>query len=78
VRAKHPAPGPLVICSDGLATPAPNTAPGQTFSRLRSALKRLTLPRHPIAWLHPRSSRALADWLPRLCRNIPISRFESM
>jgi len=75
-RSKLGAAGPLIICSDGLATPAPGGPPGHTFTSLRRALQRVARAGAPMAWLHPAASRALADWLPRLCRTMPIDRFE--
>jgi len=75
-RSKNGADGPLIICSDGLATPASGERPGLTFTTLRRALQRLALSGAPIAWLHPPARRALANWLPRLCHSLPIARFQ--
>jgi magnesium chelatase subunit I len=76
-RSRHGAGGPVIICSDGLATPAPGGQPGHTFTTLRRALHRVARAGAPIAWLHPAARRAFADWLPRLCRSLPIARFEA-
>jgi len=75
-RSKHGAGGPLIICSDGLATPAPGGQPGDTFTALRRTLQRLAQTGASIAWLHPAARRALADWLPRLCHSLPVAQFE--
>ena len=76
-RSKHGADGPLVLCSDGLATPAGGGHPGQTFTTLRRTLERLARAGSPMAWLHPTSGRALADWIPRLCHSLKITRLEA-
>ncbi|HSH40028.1 MAG TPA: hypothetical protein VK993_14745 [Chthoniobacterales bacterium] len=75
-RLRSTSTGPFVVCSDGFATPAANEHSGNTFSRLRAALGRITRTPVSVAWVHPAAKRALADWLPRLCDGLPVSRFE--
>jgi len=74
-RNNYGADGPLIICSDGLATPSSGERPGHTFSTFRRTLRALASAGAPIAWLHPAAKRAFADWLPRLCHSLPIARF---
>jgi uncharacterized protein (DUF58 family) len=76
-RSRRGADGPVIICSDGLATPAPKEKPGHTFATLRRALQRLARAGAPVAWLHPAAKRALADWIPRLGQSLAIARFEA-
>jgi Mg-chelatase subunit ChlI len=66
----------LVILSDGLASPAPEENPTQSFARLRQILRRLTRSGTPCAWIHPKAKRGMKRWIPKLLQGLPFARFE--
>ena len=66
----------LAIASDGLASPAPEERPALTQRRLSDALGRIVRAQISIAWIHPPPKRGLARWLPALCRNLRVKRWE--
>jgi Mg-chelatase subunit ChlI len=66
----------LVILSDGLATPAPQENPAESFARLRQILRRLARSGTPCAWIHPTAKRGMKLWIPKLLHRLPFARFE--
>jgi Mg-chelatase subunit ChlI len=66
----------LVILSDGLATPAPEENPAESFVRLRQILRRLARSETPCAWIHPTAKRGMKRWIPKLLYRLPFARFE--
>ena len=62
----------IVIVSDGLATPEAGQSYRDTPGRLRHYLRRLTQLNVSTAWLYPSTERALARWLQRVLRGLPV------
>src|SRR5215469_3277290 len=63
----------VVIVSDGLATLQAGQNYRDTPSRLRHSLRRITQLNVSTAWLYPSTERALAKWLQKVLRGLPVS-----
>jgi Mg-chelatase subunit ChlI/Mg-chelatase subunit ChlD len=63
----------VVIVSDGLATLEAGQDYRDTPSRLRHFLRRLTQLNVAMAWLYPSAERALARWLQKVFRGLPVT-----
>jgi Mg-chelatase subunit ChlI len=63
----------VVIVSDGLATLEAGQDYRDTPSRLRHFLRRLTQRNVSMAWLYPSTERALARWLQKVFRGLPVT-----
>ena len=63
----------VVIVSDGLATLEAGGKYRDTPSRLRRYLRRITQLNVPTAWLYPSNEQALARWLRRVLRGLPVT-----
>src|SRR5215469_16158860 len=63
----------VVIVSDGLATLEAGQSYRDTPSRLRHSLRRITQLNVSTAWLYPSTERALAKWLQKVLRGLPVS-----
>jgi len=63
----------VVIVSDGLATLETGQSYRDTPSRLRHSLRRITQLNVSTAWLYPSTERALAKWLQKVLRGLPLT-----
>jgi Mg-chelatase subunit ChlI len=63
----------VVIVSDGLATLEAGQNYRDTPSRLRHSLRRITQLNVSTAWLYPSAERALARWLQKVLRGLPVT-----
>ncbi|HTD16656.1 MAG TPA: AAA family ATPase [Chthoniobacterales bacterium] len=63
----------VVIVSDGLATLEAGHNYRDTPSRLRHSLRRITQLNVSTAWLYPSSERALAKWLQKVLKGLPVT-----
>jgi len=63
----------VVIVSDGLASLEAGRRHGETPSRLRHYLRRITQMNIPAAWLYPSSEPALVRWLQKILRGMPVT-----
>jgi hypothetical protein len=63
----------VVIVSDGLATLEAGQRHGDTPSRLRHYLRRITQLNVSTAWLYPSTERALERWLQKVLRGLPVT-----
>ena len=63
----------VVIVSDGLATLEAGQSYRDTPSRLRHSLRRITQLNVSTAWLYPSTERALAKWLQKVLRGLPLT-----
>jgi magnesium chelatase subunit I len=63
----------VAIVSDGLATLDAGQRYRDTPSRLRHYLRRITQLNVSTAWLYPSSERALARWLEKVLRGLPVT-----
>jgi hypothetical protein len=63
----------VVIVSDGLASVEAGRRQGETASRLRHCLRRLTQMNVPTAWLYPSKEPALVRWLQKVLHGMPVT-----
>lgn len=67
----------VIIVSDGLASPQPGEDHRHTARRLHQCLWRITRIGVATAWLYPSQKRGLSRWLHKICKGLPVIRFES-
>ncbi len=63
----------VVIVSDGLASVEAGRRQGETASRLRHCLRRITQMKVPTAWLYPSKEPALVRWLQKVLQGMPVT-----
>lgn len=76
LRKERGTSNPVVVVSDGLATPQLGETSGETAARIRGSVRRLLRAGSSVTWVYPPARRGLRGWLAGIWRGLNVRRME--